>query len=157
MNLHTQARTCPASRTLLVRRILREHWSGYQAAIAAGVSTSTYATREASSMQTWTNSSGRDSNPRPRVREASPLRFRLRVTPKGWNTKFTHRPSVASIESSKIQNCRRETDTHAPNKVRLPPVLRASPLHASFFPPWWVAKLPRLGRAIGSMRSNESE
>ncbi len=38
MNIHSRARTCPASRALLVRRIRREAWTVSQAACAAGVS-----------------------------------------------------------------------------------------------------------------------
>ena len=38
MNIHENARTTPASRALLVRRILREGWSPRQAAMAAGIS-----------------------------------------------------------------------------------------------------------------------
>ncbi len=41
MNLHSLARTCPASRELLVRRITDENWHVDDAARAAGVSTRT--------------------------------------------------------------------------------------------------------------------
>ena len=38
MRLHRNARTCPASRRLLCRRVLEQGWSLTQAAEAAGVS-----------------------------------------------------------------------------------------------------------------------
>lgn len=38
MNIHSRARTCPESRALLVRRVLREAWSVDEAAGAAGIS-----------------------------------------------------------------------------------------------------------------------
>lgn len=41
MNLHRRAKTCPESRALLVRRVLREAWSMDQASAAAGVSRQT--------------------------------------------------------------------------------------------------------------------
>ena len=41
MNLHSLARTCPASRALLVRRVQAERWSPAEAASAAGVSVRT--------------------------------------------------------------------------------------------------------------------
>jgi transposase InsO family protein len=41
MNLHSRARTCPASRALLVARIERERWSVSAAAQAAGISRKT--------------------------------------------------------------------------------------------------------------------
>ena len=41
MNLHSRARTCPASRALLVRRVERQHWTIAAAAEAAGVSRKT--------------------------------------------------------------------------------------------------------------------
>jgi transposase InsO family protein len=41
MNIHRCARTCPASRALLVERILRQGWKPAQAAAAAGVSVRT--------------------------------------------------------------------------------------------------------------------
>ena len=43
MNLHANARTCPNSRALLVKRILEQHWSLTTAAEAAGVSERTAA------------------------------------------------------------------------------------------------------------------
>jgi transposase InsO family protein len=41
MNLHSRARTCPASRALLVRRVERQRWTIAAAAEAAGVSRKT--------------------------------------------------------------------------------------------------------------------
>src|SRR5262245_26655754 len=41
MNLHRMARSCPASRALLVRRIRQEHWRVDEAAVAAGLSVRT--------------------------------------------------------------------------------------------------------------------
>jgi len=41
MNLHSKARSCPASRELLVKRILSEAWSADQASAAAGISART--------------------------------------------------------------------------------------------------------------------
>lgn len=38
MNIHENARTTPASRDLLVRRVLEQGWSARQAAGAAGIS-----------------------------------------------------------------------------------------------------------------------
>src|SRR5213083_3076401 len=38
MKLHANARTCPNSRALIARRVLREGWSLRSAAAAAGVS-----------------------------------------------------------------------------------------------------------------------
>ncbi len=38
MDIHKNARSCPASRELLVRRILRQGWGVSQAADAAGLS-----------------------------------------------------------------------------------------------------------------------
>ncbi|MCP5118536.1 MAG: hypothetical protein GY953_47595, partial [bacterium] len=38
MDIHKNARSCPASRELLVRRVLREGWGVSQAAEAAGMS-----------------------------------------------------------------------------------------------------------------------
>ena len=38
MNIHSKARSCPASRALLVRRVRREAWKVTEAATAAGVS-----------------------------------------------------------------------------------------------------------------------
>ncbi len=43
MRLHRNARTCPASRRLLVDRVLSEHWRVAAAAAAAGVSERTAA------------------------------------------------------------------------------------------------------------------
>lgn len=41
MNIHSGARTCPASRALMVRRVLKEGWKATEAAEAAGVSRQT--------------------------------------------------------------------------------------------------------------------
>lgn len=41
MNAHSRARTCPASRALLVQRVRGEHWSPARAAEAAGISVRT--------------------------------------------------------------------------------------------------------------------
>ena len=41
MNIHENARTTPASRALLVRRVQQHGWSARQAAEAAGISTRT--------------------------------------------------------------------------------------------------------------------
>lgn len=41
MDIHSGARTCPASRALMVRRVLQEHWSVSAAGRAAGVSRQT--------------------------------------------------------------------------------------------------------------------
>jgi len=41
MNLHSKARTCPASRALLVKRMVSEAWSADRASAALGVSTRT--------------------------------------------------------------------------------------------------------------------
>ena len=41
MNIHSSARTCAASRALLVKRVLVERWSARAAAVAAGVSVRT--------------------------------------------------------------------------------------------------------------------
>ncbi len=41
MNLHSKARTCPASRALLVKRMISEAWSADRASAALGVSTRT--------------------------------------------------------------------------------------------------------------------
>src|SRR6516165_11375773 len=41
MDLHSGARTCPASRALLVRRITAERWTVAAAAAAAGISVRT--------------------------------------------------------------------------------------------------------------------
>lgn len=38
MNIHSNAKTCPASRALLVRRVREEGWTVEEAAVAAGVS-----------------------------------------------------------------------------------------------------------------------
>ena len=41
MNLHSKARTCPASRALLVERMTSAAWSADQAAAALGIATRT--------------------------------------------------------------------------------------------------------------------
>jgi transposase InsO family protein len=41
MNVHSRARTCPASRALLVQRVRAEHWPAAHAAAAAGISVRT--------------------------------------------------------------------------------------------------------------------
>jgi len=41
MNAHSRARTCPASRALLVQRVRDEHWPPVRAALAAGISVRT--------------------------------------------------------------------------------------------------------------------
>src|SRR5436190_6976259 len=38
MNVHSRARTCPASRALLVQRIRHEYWAPAEAAAALGIS-----------------------------------------------------------------------------------------------------------------------
>lgn len=41
MDIHSGARTCPASRALFVRRVRDEHWKVSEVARAAGVSRQT--------------------------------------------------------------------------------------------------------------------
>jgi transposase InsO family protein len=43
MNIHANAKTCPNSRELLARRVIKERWSYQRAARAAGISTRTVA------------------------------------------------------------------------------------------------------------------
>jgi len=75
MNLHTQARTCPASRALLVRRVLTEHWSVQQTAVAAGVSRRT--------VSKWLARHRREGDPGLRDRSSRPHRSPRRL-PHDW-------------------------------------------------------------------------
>jgi transposase len=75
MNLHSLARTCPASRELLVRRILDERWHIEDAAAAAGVSTRT--------AYKWLARFRSDGIAGLRDRSSRPRRM-PRVTPSEW-------------------------------------------------------------------------
>jgi transposase InsO family protein len=93
MNLHSLARTCPASRALLIKRITDEHWPIAEAAAAAGIST-----RTAYKWLARFRSSGRAGL---RDRSSRPRRM-PRVTPSDWQAQIItlrreHRMSSPAI------------------------------------------------------------
>ncbi len=75
MNIHSSARTSPAGRALLVRRVQQECWSVVEAAEAAGVSTRT--------AHKWLRRFEEDGPSGLLDRSSRPLRSPTRV-PKGW-------------------------------------------------------------------------
>jgi transposase InsO family protein len=75
MNIHSSARTSPAGRALLVRRIQQECWSVFEAADAAGVSTRT--------AHKWLKRFEEDGQHGLLDRSSRPLRSPTTV-PKGW-------------------------------------------------------------------------
>ena len=93
MNLHSLARTCPASRELMVRRVCVERWHVEDAAAAAGVSTRT--------AYTWLARFRAEGMTGLRDRSSRPLRM-PRATPSDWQAQVVslrreHRMASAAI------------------------------------------------------------